>query len=43
MLKLFTPVAIVCDHTMTEEASALRGMLESFRLRQEVLGQLHPL
>ena len=33
MLKLFTPVAIVCDHTMTEEASALRGMLESFRLR----------
>ena len=33
MLKLFTPVAIACDHTMTEEASALRGMLESFRLR----------
>ena len=33
MLKLFTPVAIVCDHTMTEQASAIRGMLESFRLR----------
>ena len=33
MLKLFTPLAIACDHTMTEEASALRGMLESFRLR----------
>lgn len=33
MLRLFTPVAIVCDHTLTEQASALRGMLESFRLR----------
>ena len=33
MLKLFTPVAIVCDHTLTEQASALRGVLESFRLR----------
>ncbi len=33
MLRLFTPVAIVCDHTMTDDASALRGMLESFRLR----------
>lgn len=33
MLKLFIPVAIVCDNTMIEKASALRGMLESFRLR----------
>ena len=33
MLSLFTPVAIVCDHSMNDDASALRGILESFRLR----------
>ena len=32
MLRLFTPVAIVCDRTMLREADALRGVLESFRL-----------
>ena len=33
MLRLFTPVAIVCDRTMLREADALRGVLESFRLQ----------
>ncbi len=33
MLRMFTPVAIVCDRTMLREADALRGVLESFRLQ----------
>lgn len=33
MLKMFTPVAIVCDHTMFREAHALRTVLESFALQ----------
>lgn len=32
MLRMFTPVAIVCDRTMFREAHALRGVLESFGL-----------
>jgi hypothetical protein len=32
-MQRFTPVAIVCDHTMVEPACALRAVLESFRLR----------
>lgn len=32
-MKLFTPVAVVCDHTMVENAAALRAMLEAYRLR----------
>ena len=33
MLRMFTPVAIVCDRTMIREAHALRGVLESFALQ----------
>ena len=33
MLRMFTPVAIVCDRTMLREAHALRGVLESFALQ----------
>ena len=33
MLRMFTPVAIVCDRTMYREADALRGVLESFALQ----------
>lgn len=33
MLKMFTPVAIICDRTMYREAHALRGVLESFALQ----------
>lgn len=32
-MKLFTPVAVVCDHTLVEDALAIRSVLESFRLR----------
>lgn len=32
-MKLFTNVAIVTDQTMDEDADAIRGVLESFRLR----------
>ncbi|MCA9894138.1 MAG: hypothetical protein KC615_14210 [Anaerolineae bacterium] len=32
-MKLFTPIAIVCDHSFAEEALAIRAILESFRLR----------
>ena len=32
-MRLFTPVAIVHDHTMAHVASALRGVLEAFHLR----------
>jgi hypothetical protein len=32
-MQLFTPIGIVCDHTMVEPATALRAVLESFRLR----------
>jgi hypothetical protein len=31
-MKLGDKVGIVCDHTLAEEARALRGLLESFRL-----------
>jgi hypothetical protein len=31
-MKLFTPVAILCDYTLVEHAVALRAMLESFRI-----------
>ena len=31
-MKLGDKVGIVCDHTLTEEAKALRGLLESFKL-----------
>jgi len=31
-VKIFTKIAIVCDHTLVEHALALRGVLESFRL-----------
>lgn len=30
-MKLFTKIAIVCDHTLVESALALRSVLESFR------------
>ena len=33
MLRLFTRVAVVCDHTMLQDAHALRGMLEAFGLQ----------
>jgi len=32
-MRMFTPVAIVHDHTMAHVASALRGVLEAFHLR----------
>lgn len=32
-MNFFTNVAIVTDHTMAEDADAIRGVLESFRLR----------
>ena len=33
MLRLFTRVAVVCDHTMLQDAHALRGMHEAFGLQ----------
>lgn len=33
MLRMFTPVAVVCDRTMIREADALRHALENFRLQ----------
>lgn len=33
MLRMFTPVAVVCDRTMLREADALRHVLETFRLQ----------
>lgn len=35
-MKVFDRVAIVCDHTMAEEAGALRAILEMYRLRVDL-------
>ena len=33
MLRMFTPVAVVCDRTMIREADTLRHAPENFRLQ----------